>query len=108
MLQLINGDCYQEIKNIPSKSIDLVIIDPPYKFDGGGGAGAFGVKKRNYHTEYLNLYHETGSSKETERLRINSNADKQRANLQRLSDGFNNAILDELCRVMKLINIYIC
>ena len=25
------GDSYKLIKNIPDKSIDLIIIDPPYK-----------------------------------------------------------------------------
>ena len=26
----INGDCLQELKNIPDKSIDLILCDPPY------------------------------------------------------------------------------
>lgn len=30
------GDAYELIKNIPDKSIDLVIIDPPYEFCMGG------------------------------------------------------------------------
>lgn len=29
------GDSYMLIKNIPDNSIDLIIIDPPYKFTGG-------------------------------------------------------------------------
>ena len=63
-------DCYEAIKKIPDKSIDLVIIDPPYEFCIGGkghsdlgdgkqkagkdystGGGCFGTKKRNYHSE---------------------------------------------------------
>jgi len=27
---IIQGDCYQEIENIESSSVDLIIIDPPY------------------------------------------------------------------------------
>jgi site-specific DNA-methyltransferase (adenine-specific) len=28
--QLILGDCLEEMKKIPDKSIDLVLTDPPY------------------------------------------------------------------------------
>ena len=101
------GDSYKLIKDIPDKSIDLVVIDPPYKFDGGGTGGAFGSDKRNYHKEYLELYKKTGKTEETERLRICANADRQRENIKFVSEGFDNSILDELCRVMKKINIYI-
>lgn len=31
------GDCYELIKNIPDKSIDLIATDPPYEFDTGAG-----------------------------------------------------------------------
>lgn len=34
--QIINGDCYEVIKNIPDKSIDLLITDPPYLHVKGG------------------------------------------------------------------------
>lgn len=27
---LFNGDCLEEMKNIPSGSVDLVLTDPPY------------------------------------------------------------------------------
>jgi site-specific DNA-methyltransferase (adenine-specific) len=30
MIDLINGDCLEEMKNIPDGSIDLVLTDPPY------------------------------------------------------------------------------
>ena len=33
------GDCYELIKNIPDKSIDLVYIDIPYLYDSGGNVG---------------------------------------------------------------------
>ena len=72
------GDCYELIKKIPDKSIDLIIIDPPYDINANGSGGAFGKEKRQYHNE-----------------------------VKKLSDGITNLILDELVRVMKKINIYI-
>lgn len=71
------GDSYELIKNIPDKSIDLVIIDPPYLFDNFGG-GCFGNERKN-------------SRKELEKIRR----------------GFDYSIIDELKRVMKKTNIYI-
>lgn len=35
--KIYNEDCMQGIKNIDDKSIDLVITDPPYKFENQGG-----------------------------------------------------------------------
>lgn len=75
-MKLFNGDCLEILKDVPDNSVDLVIIDPPYEFDGGGGGGAFGTKKRNYHKEYTSLYKETGSTKDTEQIRIKANAQK--------------------------------
>lgn len=80
MIQLIHGDCYQEIKKIPDKSIDLVYIDVPYLFEGGG-AGHSDLAKRILKTNYQDL--------------------------GEIRNGFDYSILDELCRVMKHIYIYI-
>ena len=82
------GDCLEVLKDIPDKSIDLVVTDPPYlKTKNNGyhskgykGGGAFGVDKRNYHNQL-------------------NNTD--------LLNGFDFKILDELVRVMKKVNIYI-
>ena len=148
------GDCYELIKLIPNKSVDLVITDPPYEFVMGGkghselggrkykskgeiyaldteltkknigtgyssGGGCFGTKKRAYHSqlaptdvsearkkyeEYVKLH---GKDEEAERLRVIANAVENRENTSFISKGFDNSILDELCRVMKKINIYI-
>ena len=37
--KIVNGDCYKLLKDIPDKSIDLVVTDPPYRIhaDSGGG-----------------------------------------------------------------------
>ncbi|MBQ7824833.1 MAG: site-specific DNA-methyltransferase [Clostridia bacterium] len=32
-ITLYQGDCLQEIKKIPDKSVDLVLTDPPYGID---------------------------------------------------------------------------
>lgn len=76
--KVILGDSYELIKKVPDKSIDLCIIDPPYDIKVSHGAGAFGVKKKlNY---------------------------KQ---LEKMSFSFDFWLLDEICRVLKKINIYI-
>lgn len=36
MIQLINGDCLEEMKKIPDGSIDMVLTDCPYKIVSGG------------------------------------------------------------------------
>lgn len=141
------GDSYELIKSVPDKSVDLVIIDPPYEFIFGGkikekqkgeiysldtdlkkqklgsgytsGGGCFGTKKRAYHSElaptditkarqeykdYVALH---GKDDESERLSVIANAVDNRENTSFISKGFDNYILDELCRVMKRINIYV-
>lgn len=82
-VNLYNGDCLEVIKQVPDKSVDLVIIDPPYeietsKVNPSAKTGAFGATKRNYHGEILPL-----------------------------TEGIKNDILLELVRVMKKTNIYI-
>ena len=82
-MKLYNEDCLVALKEIPDKSIDLVIIDPPYEKKGNGyycGGGSFGTKNRDYHNE------------------LDDN---------KLLNGISNLVLDELLRVMKKCNIYI-
>ena len=78
-IKLLCGDCLELLKDIPDKSIDLVCIDPPYE-TGEKGAGAFGSDKRQYHNELAN-----GA----------------------LTKGFDIAVLDELVRIMRKVNIYV-
>ena len=78
MLKAITlGDSYKLIKDIPDNSIDLVIIDPPYLFDNFGG-GCFGNDRK-----------------------------KSRKELEKIRNGFDYSIIQELKRVMKKTNIYI-
>lgn len=81
--KIYNEDCLVGIKKIPDKSIDLIIIDPPYDICTKGG------KKGNSKIgrDILSLQSEL----------IKNN----------LVNGYDMSILDELVRVMKNINIYI-
>lgn len=45
-------DCYEAIKQLPDKSVDLIYTDIPYDIEDNGGGDCFGEKKRDYHSEY--------------------------------------------------------
>ncbi len=78
---IYNEDCYKAIKDIPDKSIDLIITDPPYEMVcGGHGSGSLADRK----------------TAQNDMLRCSG-----------LYDGFSNDLLGEFVRVMKKINIYI-
>ena len=77
MIDLRHGDCLEVMQNIPDGSVDLVVTDPPYKIQTSG-AGLYKQADKQYVKELCGM-----------------------------KDGFSPAILDELCRVMKKINIYI-
>lgn len=51
MVDLRQGDCLDILKDIPDKSIDLIITDPPYKFENQGG----GFYAKNNSTQRLYL-----------------------------------------------------
>ena len=51
MIDLRKGDCLEILKEIPDKSIDLIITDPPYKFENQGG----GFYAKNNSTQRLYL-----------------------------------------------------
>lgn len=75
-VELYQGDCLEVMKNMPNKSVDLVITDPPYEISTTG-AGIYKQVDKQYVKE-----------------------------LNGMKDGFSEEVLDELCRVMKKINIY--
>lgn len=75
------ADCYEAIKKIPDKSVDLVIIDPPYDIKHTSGGGMLlqkGIK---------NMFDSI----------VENN----------LCSSFDFSILEQLDRVMKKRNIYI-
>ena len=69
------GDCLELMKQIPDGSIDLVVTDPPYLIETTG-AGIYKQADKQYVKE-----------------------------LNGIKDGFSKEVLDELCRIMKKINV---
>lgn len=78
--RIYNGDAYKLIKLIEDKSVDLIITDPPYDIGTTHGSGIMKDRGGTY----------------MQQIEENS-----------LNYGIDNAILDEFCRIMKHINIYI-
>ena len=102
------GDSYELIKDIPDKSIDLIVTDPPYEYTTGGGAGCFGTKNRTYHQEYYKVAKNTCKQYKNEgQKRVWEDKMKSREEIKHISSGFDYGLLEELDRIMKKINIYI-
>lgn len=78
--KIYNGDAYKLIKDLPDKSIDLIITDPPYQYDN-----SFGNRL----------------------LEQNKITEKTKNHIEEMSCGITESFLDELVRVMKHIYIYI-
>jgi DNA modification methylase len=77
---IYNEDCYEGIKNIPDKSIDLVYIDIPYLFADGG----------------------CSSSPLSARIKKLKQVD-----LADITKGIDYSIYDEIIRILKKINCFI-
>lgn len=77
---LKNGDAYELIKEIPSKSVDLIITDPPYNIGTGGYCGVFKNRGKEHYTRQLEA--------------------------KNLLKGYDLSILDEFVRILKRIYIY--
>ena len=55
-MKLINGEALEQLKLIPTKSIDFVCIDPPYELDNhGGGKTDFAQRKlvKDLHIDFI-------------------------------------------------------
>lgn len=76
------GDCYELIKQIPDKSIDLILTDPPYDFHCGSAHGG-GIFKNRIVKPGQDIID----------LKINK--------------GIDNKILTEFIRIMKHVNLFI-
>ena len=76
--KIYNMDCLEGMKQIPDGSVDLIATDPPYILDNKGG----GLYDYDKGAQYVK-------------------------ELSDIKDGFEQAVLDELCRIMKKVNIYI-
>lgn len=112
-INLMNGDAYDLINSIPDKSIDLVIIDPPYEYTTGGQNNW--VCDRPYHDEYMKVATDKRAiiqkylDKGFDRKKAQVWADKEvsRLDIQHISSGFDYSLLDILDNKMKHIYIYI-
>lgn len=73
---LYRGDCLDYLRSLPDGCVDLVVTDPPYLIETSG-AGIYKQDDKRYVKE-----------------------------LSEIKDGFDIAVLDELCRVLKRVNAY--
>ena len=76
--KIVQADCLEYLRELPDGCVDLVLIDPPYEIETKGGRNHFANFKSQYHQE-----------------------------LEKISKGISNKVLEELCRVCKVINCYI-
>ena len=76
MVDLRLGDCLELMKNIPDGSVDLVLTDPPYIVETSGG-GLYKGESVKYNKE-----------------------------IEFMKNGFSENVLEEICRIMKKINVY--
>lgn len=82
------GDSYELIKQIADKSIDLIVIDPPYQIDGKPKSEESLKRTTNVITKSINKLN-------------NELMDNH------ICDGIKEEIFDEFMRIMKIPNIYI-
>lgn len=107
---VILGDCYEVIKNIPDKSIDCIYVDVPYLYKQGG-AGTSEIAKRATKNKIelmgaINDYDSKLSNKEN--LRIAKNKKNSTKEYIDISNGFDYKLfIKEAFRIMKKPNIFI-
>lgn len=109
--KIINGDCYELIKNIPDNSIDCIYVDVPYLYNSGGTGSSDLCKSLTKHK--LNLMgmedFKIDSNKPlAENLRIAKNCKNRNKDIVSISDGFDYKLfIKEAFRVMKIPNMFI-
>lgn len=81
---IYNQDCLDGMRRMPDGCVDLCIADPPYSFKATTGGGAFGSKSED-----------------------GSKGRAYHAELFPMSQGFTIDVLDEMCRLCKIPNMYI-
>lgn len=74
--KIYNMDCLKGMREMPDNCVDLVVTDPPYVIETS----------------------EAGIYKQTDKQYVKE--------LNDMKNGFSTEVLDELCRIMKKINIY--
>lgn len=86
---IYNEDCLLGMKRMPDASVDCIVTDPPYELENQGG----GFWSKNEDPN-INTYNARGTRKGMDKLGD-------------IKDGITDEVLNEMCRVMKRINIYI-
>lgn len=108
---VVLGDCYQKIKEIPDKSIDCIYTDIPYLYNqGGSGTSSLGERTAKKRLELMGLeqnYLDNKGKSRGEALRIAKNVKKANMEITSIEDGIDYKIFDDMVRVMKKINIFI-
>lgn len=92
--KIYNVDCMEGLRQLPDKSVDLVVTDPPYILETEG-AGFFGKKQDEY------MRGNKGA-----KAHIYGGERFVMKEIASMSEGIKEEVLDELCRVMKSINCY--
>lgn len=111
--EIYNEDCYEAIKKIPDKSIDLIYVDIPYLYNQGGVGNSDLSKRLGRKKAVLEgigkKYNEALKSglSSSESLRIAKNISNTSIKLTNIENGIDYSILNELCKKMKYIYIYI-
>ncbi len=82
------GDSYELIKQIADKSINLIVIDPPYQIDGKPKSKDSLSNIKNVITKSINKLNQELMDNE-------------------ICDGIKEEIFDDFMRIMKVPNIYI-
>lgn len=75
--RIYNMDCLEGLRTLPDGCVDLVVTDPPYLLENTGG-GIYASDDKRYVRD-----------------------------LEQIKDGFDLRVLDELCRVLKKVNLYV-
>lgn len=106
--KVINGNCYELLNEIPSKSVDLVYIDIPYQFQSGCGKRKCEKLKETIQKNYELMIKATNKM-ERKKYRINKEIAEKKLELwsHDITSGIDYSIFDELVRVMKHIYIII-
>lgn len=81
------GDAYELIKQIPDKSVDCIVTDPPYEFS---------CKPDNWFSSVSKYW----NMKDDMDLKSQIKEDD-------LTSGIKTEMLDEWCRVLKKINVFV-
>lgn len=108
---IYNVDCYEALKDLPDKSIDLIYVDIPYLHDShGAGKGELAKRKTKNDIELkgcIKIYEENKNIENNEAIRIAKNMKNSYKDIIDITEGIDYKILDDFVRIMKKIHIFI-